>query len=29
LQYRGICALYAFARLADDYSDEESDPQRR
>jgi phytoene synthase len=26
-QYRGICALYAFARLADDYSDDESDAQ--
>lgn len=26
--YRGICAMYAFARLADDYSDDESDPQR-
>jgi 15-cis-phytoene synthase len=25
--YRGICALYAFARLADDYSDDEADPQ--
>ncbi|MCZ7647097.1 MAG: phytoene/squalene synthase family protein [Planctomycetota bacterium] len=27
-RYRGICALYAFARLADDYSDDETDPQR-
>lgn len=27
-RYRGICALYAFARLADDYSDEESDPAK-
>ncbi|MCW8131909.1 MAG: squalene/phytoene synthase family protein [Planctomycetota bacterium] len=27
-RYRGICALYAFARLADDYSDEETDPER-
>lgn len=27
VQYRGICALYAFARLADDYSDDEADPQ--
>jgi phytoene synthase len=25
--YRGICALYAFARVADDYSDEEKDPK--
>jgi len=27
-RYRGICALYAFARLADDYSDDEADSQR-
>jgi len=27
-RYRGICALYAFARLADDYSDDETDPRR-
>lgn len=27
-RYRGICALYAFARLADDYSDEETDPAK-
>jgi len=27
VQYRGICALYAFARLADDYSDDEADSQ--
>ena len=27
-RYRGICALYAFSRLADDYSDDESDPAR-
>jgi len=24
--YRAICALYAFARMADDYSDDEKDP---
>jgi phytoene synthase len=27
-RYRGICSLYAFARLADDYSDDEADPAR-
>jgi len=27
-RYRGICALYAFSRLADDMSDDESDPQK-
>lgn len=26
--HRGICALYAFARLADDYSDDETDPDK-
>lgn len=27
-RYRGICALYAFARLADDFSDDEEDAER-
>jgi 15-cis-phytoene synthase len=27
-RYEGICALYAFARLADDISDDERDPQK-
>jgi len=27
-RYQGICALYAFSRLADDMSDDESDPQK-
>jgi 15-cis-phytoene synthase len=27
-RYRGICALYAFSRLADDISDDEKDPAR-
>jgi phytoene synthase len=27
-RYRGICALYAFTRLADDFSDDETDPQK-
>ena len=27
-RYRGICALYAFSRLADDISDDEQDPRK-
>jgi 15-cis-phytoene synthase len=27
-RYKGICALYAFTRTADDLSDEESDPEK-
>jgi phytoene synthase len=27
-QYQGICALYAFARSADDYSDDDADSRR-
>ena len=27
-RYKGICALYAFARLADDFSDEEADAEK-
>jgi 15-cis-phytoene synthase len=27
-RYRGICALYAFSRLADDISDDDVDPER-
>jgi len=27
-RYKGICALYAFTRTADDLSDDESDPQK-
>lgn len=27
-RYRSICALYAFSRLADDMSDDESDPRK-
>jgi len=27
-RYRGICALYAFTRTADDISDDETEPQR-
>src|SRR3978361_190434 len=27
-RYKGICALYAFTRTADDLSDDESDPAK-
>ena len=27
-RYQGICALYAFARLADDYSDDETEAEK-